>query len=156
MMHDPEVLLLDEPAAGLDPRSRIELRELQRRWAGEGRAVLVSSHVLAELEEMADRVVFVDAGRSVDERALADLQVGPLRTWRLRALDESLLVAALEERGLTARAAGSAGVDVELAGDEHAAELVAALVPAGVRLTAFAPSTGTLEAAYLEMTEDRR
>ena len=46
MLHDPEVLLLDEPAAGLDPRSRIELRELLRRWAGEGRAVLVSSHVL--------------------------------------------------------------------------------------------------------------
>ena len=65
LVHDPQVLLLDEPASGLDPRSRVDLRVLLRRLADEGRTVLVSSHVLSELEEMADDAVFLSRGRTV-------------------------------------------------------------------------------------------
>lgn len=87
LVHDPAVLLLDEPAAGLDPRSRIELRALLRGFAAEGRAVLVSSHVLAELETMADRVVFVDRGLTVSEQELAELPRSERRPWWGQALD---------------------------------------------------------------------
>jgi ABC-2 type transport system ATP-binding protein len=66
----PEVLLLDEPASGLDPRSRVELRDLLRSFARAGTAVLVSSHLLGDLEELADRVVFVDRGRPSGEHRL--------------------------------------------------------------------------------------
>ncbi|MFP5219052.1 MAG: ABC transporter ATP-binding protein, partial [Actinomycetes bacterium] len=59
LVHDPEVLLLDEPASGLDPRSRVELRDLLRHLARSGTAVVVSSHLLGDLVELADRVVFV-------------------------------------------------------------------------------------------------
>ncbi|MQA61810.1 MAG: ATP-binding cassette domain-containing protein [Actinophytocola sp.] len=157
LVHDPAVLLLDEPAAGLDPRSRIELRGILRGLAAEGRAVLVSSHVLAELEETADRVVFVDGGRTVDEHHLADLRPTQRRPWRLRALDQELLLSSLAGLGAVITGEpGLAGVEVMLAGDEEAAELVAALVRDGVPIVACAPAAGTLEAAYLEMTEDRR
>jgi ABC-2 type transport system ATP-binding protein len=80
LVHDPAVLLLDEPASGLDPRSRVELRDLLRRLASEGRAVLVSSHILSDLEEVADRVVFRRPrpyGRPARGRRAAGGAVGP-------------------------------------------------------------------------------
>ncbi|MFN8075273.1 MAG: ABC transporter ATP-binding protein [Kineosporiaceae bacterium] len=70
LVHDPQVLLLDEPASGLDPRSRIELRGIVRGLADQGKAVLISSHVLAELDELADRAVIVARGRTVAEPTL--------------------------------------------------------------------------------------
>ncbi len=157
LVHDPTVLLLDEPAAGLDPRSRIELRGILRRLAVEGRAVLVSSHVLAELEQTADRVVFVDHGRTVSEHHVADLRSTQRRPWRLRTLDQESLLSSLTGLGTVITGeAGPAGVEVMLASDEEAAELVAALVRDGVPVVACAPAAGSLEAAYLELTENRR
>jgi ABC-2 type transport system ATP-binding protein len=79
LVHDPEVLLLDEPASGLDPRSRVELRELLRTLALAGTAVVVSSHLLGDLEELADRVVFVDGGVTVGEHRIDELPGRPRR-----------------------------------------------------------------------------
>ncbi|MEZ6089967.1 MAG: ABC transporter ATP-binding protein [Pirellulaceae bacterium] len=72
LIHDPSVLVLDEPAAGLDPRARIELRQIIRSLAGEGKTILISSHILTELAEMCDRIGIIERGRllatgSVDE-----------------------------------------------------------------------------------------
>jgi ABC-2 type transport system ATP-binding protein len=106
------VLLLDEPAAGLDPRSRIELRALLRGFAAEGRAVLVSSHVLAELEALADRVVFVDRGLTVSEQELAELPRSERRPWRGQALDLAPLIAALDRCGIEHADPDSGGVEV--------------------------------------------
>ena len=157
LLHDPSVLLLDEPAAGLDPRSRVELRDLLRRLAAEGKAVLVSSHVLADLEEVADRVVFVDAGRTVGQHSMTDLPAAlATRSYRVRALDPGGLRSALDRDGWTYTDAGTAGLDVALAGgDPTAARLLAALVGDGVAVTSFAPVGGALEAAYLHLTEGR-
>ncbi len=155
LVHDPGVLLLDEPASGLDPRSRVELRDLLRRLAGEGRAVVVSSHILSDLEEVADRVVFVDAGRTVGQHAIGDLPAArALRTYRLRALDPEALRQALERAGVGWSEAGRAGVDVDvLGGEPSAARLLSELVAAGVAITAFAPLGGALEATYLDLVE---
>jgi ABC-2 type transport system ATP-binding protein len=153
LVHDPEVLLLDEPASGLDPRSRVELRELLRRLARSGTAVLVSSHLLGDLEEMADRVVFVDGGRTVGEHAIDALPAATARPWRVRALDMATLLGALDRDGYAHDTPSAAGVDVHLDSDEAAAELLAALVADGVRVVAFSPLGGGLEAAYLELTE---
>ena len=127
LVHNPTVLLLDEPAAGLDPRSRIELRGVLRGLAADGRAVLVSSHVLAELETMADRVVFVDRGQTVAEQELADLPRSERRPWRCRRW--------IRLSGRRARPYGiehadpdASGVEVLLSGDEAAAQLLARLV----------------------------
>jgi ABC-2 type transport system ATP-binding protein len=65
LIHDPEVLILDEPAAGLDPKARVELKHLIRLLAGEGKTILISSHILSELGEMCDSLVFINAGKIV-------------------------------------------------------------------------------------------
>lgn len=99
MLGDPGVLVLDEPANGLDPPGIIWMRDLLRRLAGEGRAVLVSSHLLAELAEMADRVVIIDRGRLVADATIAELVAGRDVVVELRCADPSALTAALEARG---------------------------------------------------------
>jgi ABC-2 type transport system ATP-binding protein len=157
LVHDPDVLLLDEPASGLDPRSRVELRDLLRRLAGEGKTVVVSSHILADLEEVADRVVFVDAGRTVGQHAIGELPARlAARTYRLRSLDPAALRAALDGAGWRYTDAGGGGLDVEVGGGEAvAARLLATLVGAGVPVTAFGPVGGALEATYLDLMEGR-
>jgi ABC-2 type transport system ATP-binding protein len=158
LVHDPAVLLLDEPASGLDPRSRVELRDLLRRLAGEGRAVLVSSHILSDLEEVADRVVFVDGGRTVGQHAIGDLpEARSARTYRVRGMDPAALQAELERIGVGWSGGGHGGVDVEvLGGDASAARLLGELVSAGLAVTAFAPVSGSLEATYLDLVEGQR
>lgn len=156
LIHGPSVLLLDEPAAGLDPRSRIELQDLLRQLAAEGRTVLVSSHALDDLEELADHVVFVDRGRTVASHRVDQLptHAGP-RAYRIRTLDAEALAGALHTRRVTAVPAGLAAVDVQVFGGEHnAAALLGELVGAGVPVTAFGPVGGSLEAAYLQLTDD--
>ena len=157
LVHEPEVLLLDEPASGLDPRSRVELRDLLRLLADGGAAVVVSSHLLADLEELADRVVFVDRGATVGEHRLDSLPAGrALRPWRVRALDPAALVRALERHAYDFGDPTPAGVDVRLATDESAAALLAELVRDGVPVVAFQPLGGALEQAYLSLTEPGR
>ena len=154
LVHDPEVLLLDEPASGLDPRSRVELRQLLRDLAARGTAVVVSSHLLGDLEELADRVVFVDRGATVGEHRLDQLPEATVaRPWRLRALDNDALVKALQRNGYDTDPPTPAGVDVRLVNDEAAAELIADLVRSGVPVVSCQPLGGALEAAYLELTE---
>ena len=155
VVHEPEVLLLDEPASGLDPRSRVELRDRLRALARAGTAIVVSSHLLGDLEEIADAVVFVDGGRTVGEHRIDALPArDTARPWRLRALDPGALVQALDRAGHLHTDAGAAGVDLMLTGDEQAARVVAELVRAGVPLVSCAPQGGALEATYLQLTED--
>ncbi|KGN38050.1 ABC transporter ATP-binding protein [Knoellia subterranea] len=154
LLHRPTTLILDEPASGLDPRSRIELRDLLRGLAASGTTVLVSSHILTELQEMADRAVIVSRGRSIESQAV-DGATPVARTWRVAALDRGRLVAALREVGANWNDAGTA-VDVLLEGDPQAAELLARLVESGAGITAYAPLHGEMEAAYLAATEDRQ
>ena len=160
LVHSPGVLLLDEPASGLDPRSRIELRGIVRGLAADGVTVLVSSHVLAELDEMADRAVIVARGRTVAVQELGggaggDRPPAP-RTWRVRALDDAALLAGLAAQGLEHGPPEREGVDVVLPDDLAAAALLAALVRAEVPVVSLHPVGGELEQAYLAVTEDRR
>ncbi len=159
LIHHPSVLLLDEPASGLDPRSRIELRDILRRLAASGATLLVSSHILTELQEIADRAVIVARGRSVTVLDLSsdpDSAIAPkVSHWRIASLDPPRLMAALAHHGVATQPLADA-VDVAVAGDIAASELLAQLVGDGIPITAFAPSYGALETAYLAATEDRR
>ena len=156
LVHSPRVLLLDEPAAGLDPYSRVELRALVRQLASDGAAVVVSSHVLSDLEQMADRVVFFDRGVTVGERRIDDaVRVSGPRVWRVWALNAADLVAALDRHGYVHTPPTALGVDVELDSDVAAAGLIAGLVHDGVQVVSCAPLTSTLEATYLQLTGEQ-
>ena len=156
LVHDPQVLLLDEPASGLDPRSRIELRDLLRTLAGAGKTVLLSSHVLSELDEIVDDAVFVSAGWSVDQASAQLAQVQ--RGWRLGALDRAAMTAFLDAHKVPWQPmAGQSGdVSVGLPSEDMAAVLIRDMVTAGVALHTFAPISGRLEEAYLALNEERK
>jgi len=154
LVHDPRVLLLDEPASGLDPGARVRLRQLLRGFAAEGRTVLVSSHVLSELEEMADTAVYLDAGVSVSAERLAAAR-SSARPWRITALDPAAVAPALAAAGVPAEAVsldGSSSVVALEGGDAAAARLLAALVGAGLPVVAFAPAVGELEHTFLDLS----
>ncbi len=169
LVHDPQVLLLDEPASGLDPRSRVDLRILLRRLADEGRTVLVSSHVLSELDEMADDAVFLSRGRTVAGMSDADTAVRR-RSWHVRSLSLPALTTWLDGAGIAYRPDGATrpgetapgtegpagGVLVDVDGETGAAALLRDAVAAGVPVVSSAPAAGALEQAYLALEEERR
>jgi ABC-2 type transport system ATP-binding protein len=166
LVHDPRVLLLDEPASGLDPRARIELRHLLRRLAGEGRTILVSSHVLAELEEIADDAVFMLRGETVGAERVAAAATRS-RDWRVRLLDGPGEAFGAETSAALARIAAAlpdldpASVRVDrrdvlmpFASEDEAATALARLVSAGERIIEFAPATGELERTFLDLGDE--
>jgi ABC-2 type transport system ATP-binding protein len=148
LVHAPEVLLLDEPASGLDPAARVALRKLLSQLADGGRTILVSSHVLAELEEMADAAVYLEEGATASAERIAAAQAAG-REWRIRSLDPDALRAALG-----AKVARWDGADAIVApkDDRAAARLLAGLVADGVPVLAFAPAVGDLEQTFLGLS----
>jgi len=154
LIHDPQVLLLDEPANGLDPRSRVELRQLVRELAAGGKAVLVSSHVLSELDEMVDGAVFMSKGSTLG--AGADAMVADAKTrYRVEALDAAALRGALVSYAQPIEEA-EGGLVVRVADERQAAALLAALVRDGVPVHRFGPAGSALEQTYMLMNEERR
>ncbi|MEO6529404.1 MAG: ABC transporter ATP-binding protein [Specibacter sp.] len=152
LIHDPQVLLLDEPASGLDPGSRVALRAILRQLAGEGKAIVVSSHVLAELDEIADGAVFVNQGRTVLAQSVDQAHVQG-RKYSIAALDPAALAAALAVAGVDFETGSGRRdtVTVSVPTQQHAAALLRDLVVAGVSVCAFAPATGALEETYMSM-----
>lgn len=157
LIHDPSVLLLDEPASGLDPGSRVELRVMLRQLAGEGKSVVVSSHVLSELDEIADAAVFVNRGRTVRHQT-TDEATASGRRYAISATDAGALAAKLTELGLTFRIEDGRrpSISLVLLNDDDAARLLRDLVLAGVGVRSFAPASGALEETYMNLEGDRR
>lgn len=155
LVHDPRVLLLDEPASGLDPQARIDLRLLLRSLAAEGRTVLVSSHILSELEEVVDDAVFMMQGETVSSERVA-AAAGRARTWRIRLADRDATAAALPVAQALGLDVATIPVDrrdllVSFAGDDAAAHGLAALVTAGLPVAEFSAASGILEHTFLDL-----
>jgi len=150
LVHDPSVLLLDEPASGLDPDSRLELRDILRGLAREGRAILVSSHDLGELDEFSDRAVFVAAGQTVRHQSVVEADAQE-RAYSIRSLDPGALEDALTRLALPHQADRDdrrAARSVLLASEGAAAELLARLIGEGIPVVSFGPTSGALEETY--------
>ena len=148
LLGDPEALVLDEPANGLDPQGIRWLRDLLRKLAGEGRTVLVSSHVLAEVAQLADDVVIIAKGRSVAQAPVAEVLAGAGRGTRVRSPQRDRLADALRRSGIAAKAFGDDGLIVE-AEPSRIGELAAG---DGVVLHELTAESGTLEDVFLELT----
>jgi ABC-2 type transport system ATP-binding protein len=167
LLHDPEVLVLDEPASDLDPRARIELRALLGVLGRSGKTVLLSSHILTELAELCDAIGVLEGGRIVVSGPIEDVRrrVRPGRRLRLTVLTRAadaiaLLQACSPVRSVVALDAGRAGptvLEVAHEGDEWAiAELVSALAKAQIPVGAVEPERTDLERIFMDVTQAGR
>jgi ABC-2 type transport system ATP-binding protein len=158
LVHDPKVLILDEPANGLDPRARIEFRALLKELAAAGKGILISSHILPELGEMCDSVVVIEKGRRVVSGTIAEIQksVQHEQAVAMRVLADA---EGAQRFLLTQPFVGKVGLDglqlrFEFAGDEEAlGELLGRACAAGVRVVEFARLQADLEDIFLKTTK---
>ena len=161
LVHDPDLLVLDEPAAGLDPRARVHLRELIAELGRMGKTVVVSSHVLTELEGICSDIVVMDEGRVVAQGPMDSIRASLAsdRFIRMRLVDQDvdLALGVLEEdprvSGLTVES-GRIGFSLDQAGDEASSELLSRLVGAGVRVGEWRIEEIGLEELFLRITQD--
>jgi ABC-2 type transport system ATP-binding protein len=150
ILAEPKVLLLDEPANGLDPQSIQWLRDFLRHYAEQGNVVFVSSHLLSEMQLMADHLVVIAAGRMVADESLADFVARSTRNDVLvRCTDPSALLAALAAEGLVAVAEGQDGLAVSTSDTDRVGDVA---FRAGVGLRELTRRTASLEEAFLELT----
>jgi ABC-2 type transport system ATP-binding protein len=150
LLGDPQVLVLDEPANGLDPQGIRWLRDLLRARAREGRTVLVSSHVLAEIAQLADDAVIIARGRLIAEGTVDEIVARAGRGTRARAPERDRLAAALRRAGLEVQPFGEDGLVVLDAAPARVGEIAAAN---RIVLHELAVESGSLEEAFLELTE---
>ncbi len=154
LLKDPALLILDEPANGLDPPGILEVRTLMRAVAAEGRTVFVSSHILAEVEHVCDRVAIVAHGRCIADGRVSDLLQGSRTRFRVRVADpraHGVLVAA--GWNVEPEADGGLVVDVDAS---RSAEVTGTLAGAGIFLSELTPVARSLEDVFLELTEEDR
>ena len=165
LVHDPQVLLLDEPASGLDPRARVELRELLRELRAIGKTILISSHILPELEELCTSVAIVDRGQVLAQGRVSEIE-RRLRfgaVLRVRLLLEGDALEAARDRFATDPDVASAillddgTVELGFRGDDAAsARLLAQSVAAGLPIVSFARAASDLEELFLQVTSPDR
>ena len=160
MIHDPAVLVLDEPAAGLDPRARIELREMIRQLAADGKTVLISSHILTELAEICDTVGIIEQGRLLATGTVEEIQgqhrQEPQNLVEVRLLDDAQELGRwlAEHQRIERLQVDGRLVRFFHAGDSEAeAELLRAMITAGFRVVAFGTRRQSLEDVFMKVTE---
>src|SRR5579884_186457 len=154
LLRDPKLLLLDEPTTGLDPGGMRDMRLLIQRLAGQGITIVLSSHLLAEVEEVCNRVAIVQKGRIVYEGQIAELKRAAGMTYRLSTTDDARALAVC--RAQPGIADVRCGETITFTADAAAvAELSRALVEAGALIRALAPQGATLEDLFFSLTEGR-
>jgi ABC-2 type transport system ATP-binding protein len=155
LLRQPRLLILDEPATGLDPAGMRDMRTLIRRLADQGITVLLSSHQLPEVQELCDRVAIVDRGSVVYEGPLSELRRQGGAGYRLRTTDDARAVDLVRAaRGVAAARADGQGISFEAAEDD-VARLSIALGAAGIGILALAPELATLEDLFFRLTDDQ-
>ena len=157
LLHDPEVLLLDEPASGLDPHARIEIRELIRELCRMGKTVLVSSHILTELADFCTSIGIVEAGKVLAAGRIDEITAKLTGNVMLEITvkgDPAPALDVLAERGEISRTTCDGRViRAEFSGNpEEVDEILEYLIHRGVRLLGFVRSTADLEDIFLKIT----
>ncbi|MEA3211573.1 MAG: type transport system ATP-binding protein [Chthoniobacter sp.] len=160
LLHDPDLLLLDEPASGLDPRARIEMRELLKELQGMGKTIIVSSHILHELSQLCSHIGIIEAGKMVAHGSLADIY----RTLSLRrtvhvqlANPTPALIAGIRALPhVTGVEEQPDRLAIQIREDQFAVEdLLDALHALGARIRMFQPDAMDMETAFMKLTEGK-
>jgi ABC-2 type transport system ATP-binding protein len=159
IVHDPPVLLMDEPAAGLDPRARIELRELLKVLAGQGKAILISSHILSELGEICSGAIIIERGKILKAGTLKEIMSQDTRNRRTVFLRPQGRHAELQKHLLETPGVEDArllehAIEVDLEGgdDDIRCDILENVVKAGFRILEFRPRAD-LEQIFLDVTK---
>ncbi len=164
LAHDPQVLILDEPASGLDPRARIEMRELLRELKNMGKTIFFSSHILSEVSDICTSIAILEAGHLIAYGDMQQMQqqLRPHRLFELRVLgDLALAQARLLQTPQVASILTAPEVDIpqnairfDFAGsDEHLSDLLTGLIGDGVRVIHLGEEQGDLEDVFLKVTK---
>jgi len=163
LLHDPQLLILDEPASGLDPQARADLKYILRALREQGKAVLISSHILPELGEFCDKVIILNKGRKVADGTIEEIseQIG-------EKTKISYVLIGDEDFELAVGAARSAGVTGEIirdgmrleiefnGGDAEIADLTRRMIVSGVRVVTVDRTRRTLEQVFLEVIDNAK
>ncbi|HBE66642.1 MAG TPA: multidrug ABC transporter ATP-binding protein [Planctomycetaceae bacterium] len=160
LLHDPQVLLLDEPLSGLDPRARIEMRNLLRKLGQMGKTIIVSSHILPELADICNKVGIINRGEMSFNDSIAEL-IRTVRPKRILEIEVSQVERREEAREFLAQHSAVDGVDLQeaifdvtLASDaDDYSQLASDLVAAGFSLRRFAEKDTNLESAFMALTK---
>ena len=158
LIHDPPVLVMDEPASGLDPRARVELRELLRVLSSQGKAILISSHILTELSEICDGAVIIEQGRIVTTGTLEEIAKPEVeqQTLLIRSLNrqDDLYKALLLMPDVAAVNQLGNEVEVKINGSEEAcSDLLENLIRDEYRIIEFRMQGGDLESVFMNVTK---
>lgn len=163
LIHDPQILLLDEPASGLDPRARVEMRELLRELRNMGKTILLSSHILTELAELCDHVAIMERGRLVVSAPIDEIlrRAREHRRFTIQVLNEYPRIEeilrsspAVRDISIIEGQDSVNKIEIEFSGnDEAAADLLESLVAQKVRVAAFGELNNNLEEAFLRLTK---
>ncbi len=159
LVHDPVVLLLDEPASGLDPRARVEMREILKELRRMGKTIVISSHILPELTELCTMIGIIDHGRMRATGPVHEVirQLSADRRVRITIVgDQERAVAILEPLAAVRRVETADGaIEATYEGDDStAAEILHALTAEGIRVSAFSQVDGGLEEAFMRATSE--
>jgi len=155
LIHNPEILILDEPAAGLDPHARVELKELLRLLRERGKTVFLSSHVLADLEEICDELVVIRKGTVIFSGDIAGFrrQMRSTTRWRLTAVSRPIVIPS----GIRGEVVESGPTSVDFEGNLSAgdrARWIAELVAKGIDVCEVSPIRSTLEQEFAKAIEE--
>jgi ABC-2 type transport system ATP-binding protein len=159
LVHDPVVLLLDEPASGLDPRARVEMREILKELRGMGKTIIISSHILPELTELCTMIGIIDHGRMRATGSVQDVIRGLSADRRLRITvvgAREPAIAILEPLASVRRVDIANGtIEATYEGDDStAADILQALTAGGIKVSAFSQVDGGLEEAFMRATSE--
>jgi ABC-2 type transport system ATP-binding protein len=164
LAHDPDVLILDEPASGLDPRARIEMRELLRELKRMGKTIFFSSHILSEVAEVCTKIAILEAGRLVAYGDMAEMkrQLRPNQIIRVQTLSDPV---ALQAYLITAEHVRDVRMEPDLGlppgvllvefggGDVAQGALLARLIDQGFVITSYAEESDNLEDVFMQVTK---
>ena len=158
LLHDPPVLVMDEPAAGLDPRARVELRELLRVLSSQEKAILISSHILTELSEICDGAVIIEQGRIVTLGTLQDIAKPEVErhTVLIRALNrqDDMYNSLLLQPNIAAVSRLGNEIEVKITGSEEVcSDLLENLIRDGYRIVEFKQQGSDLETVFMNVTK---
>ncbi|GKV67642.1 ABC transporter [Sporosarcina sp. NCCP-2716] len=160
LIHDPKVLILDEPASGLDPRARVEMRDILRSLKSMGKTILISSHILPELAEMCDEIGVIDSGRLIAHGSVPEIQaqLAGDKTITVRvAGDRSAAVPVFEESPFVSNislGAETGQLSFTFKGeDADQFQLLRSAVLAGIRIVSFSEDSADLEDVFMQITK---